>query len=115
MAEEAIPRLLIAEFSSDRRAAASPFAAMTGLDRDTSRDRPTGQVCAVQVEVRPLLCGMVTGPGFSSRNQSDQERTTAYRDGAAPGLHSDIHCATNVGDWKEPSGNPGKMLGSASG
>ena len=47
---------------------------------------------------------MVTGPGFSSRNQPDQERTTAYRDSSGPNSRRDAHCATIVGNWKEPSG-----------
>ncbi len=47
---------------------------------------------------------MVTGPGFSSPNQPDQERTTAYRASAGPNSRSDAHCVTIVGDWEEPSG-----------
>ncbi len=47
---------------------------------------------------------MVTGPGFSSPNQPDQERTTAYRDSSGPDSRSDAHCATIVGDWEKPSG-----------
>ena len=47
---------------------------------------------------------MVTGPGFSSPNPPDQERTTAYRDSSGPDSRSDAHCATLVGDWEEPSG-----------
>ncbi len=47
---------------------------------------------------------MVTGPGFSSPNQPDQERTTACRDSSGPKSRSDAHCATIVGDWEEPSG-----------
>ncbi len=45
-----------------------------------------------------------TGPSFSSPNQPDQERTTAYRDSSGLESRSDAHCATNVGDWEEPSG-----------
>ncbi len=52
----------------------------------------------------PSQCEMVTGPGFSSPNQPDQERTTAYRDSAGQNSWSDAHCATIVGDWEEPSG-----------
>ncbi len=52
----------------------------------------------------PSQCKMVTGPGFSSPNQPDQERTTAYRDSSGPNSRSDAHCATIVGDWEEPSG-----------
>ncbi len=47
---------------------------------------------------------MVTGPGFSSLNQPDQERTTAYRDSSGPKSRSDAHCVTIVGDCEEPSG-----------
>jgi TRAP-type mannitol/chloroaromatic compound transport system substrate-binding protein len=47
---------------------------------------------------------MVTGPGFSSPNQPDQERTTAYHDSSRPDSQSDAHFATIVGDWEEPSG-----------
>ncbi len=55
----------------------------------------------------PSQWEMVTGPGFSSPNQPDQERTTAYRDSSGPNSRSDAHCATIVGDWEKPSGeNP---------
>ena len=47
---------------------------------------------------------MVTAPGFSSPNQPDQKRTTAYRDSSGPNSRSDAHYATIVGDWEEPSG-----------
>ncbi len=46
----------------------------------------------------------ICGPGFSSPNQPDRERTTAYRDSSGPDSRSDAHCATIVGDWEEPSG-----------
>jgi len=52
----------------------------------------------------PSQCEMVTRPGFSSPNQPDQERTTAYRDSPEPDSRSDDPCATIVGDWEEPSG-----------
>ena len=52
----------------------------------------------------PSRCEKVTGPRFSSPNQPDQERTTAYRDSSGPNSRSDAHCATNVGDWARPSG-----------
>ena len=55
----------------------------------------------------PSQCEMVTGRGFSSPNQSDQERTTAYRDSSGPNSRSDAHCVTIVGDWEEPSGDSG--------
>ena len=44
------------------------------------------------------------GPHFSSPNQPDQERTTAYRASAGPDSWSAAYCATIVGDWEEPSG-----------
>ncbi len=62
----------------------------------------TGVCCAGRSA--PSQCEMVTGPGFSSPNQPDQERTTAYRDRSGPDSRSDAHCATTVGDWEEPSG-----------
>ncbi len=52
----------------------------------------------------PSECERVTGPSFSSPNQPDQERTTAYRDSSGSESRSDAHCATIVGDWEEPSG-----------
>ena len=39
----------------------------------------------------PSQCEMVTGPGFSSPNPPDQERTTAYRDSSGPNSRSDAH------------------------
>jgi hypothetical protein len=50
---------------------------------------------------------MVTEPGFSSPNQPDQERTTAYRHSSGPESLSDAHCATIIGDWEKPSGESG--------
>ncbi len=44
------------------------------------------------------------GPRFSSPNQPDQERTTAYRDNSGPNSRSDAHCSTIVGNCEEPSG-----------
>jgi hypothetical protein len=89
--------------SPDRRAAASPFAAMTGLGRDTSRLPYKTSVCRAGRSA-PSQCEMVTGAGSSSPNQPDQERTTAYRDSSGPDSRSDAHCAIIVGDWEEPSG-----------
>ena len=68
-----------------------------GIDAPESR-----QLC--RLDGKPWQCEMVTGPGFSSPNQPDQERTTAYRDSSRPNSRSDAHCATIVGDWEEPSG-----------
>ncbi len=74
-------------------------AAHTGASRSPDR---TG-VCGA-ARSAPSQCEMVTGPGFSSPDQPDQERTTAYRDSSGLESRSDAHCATNVGDWEEPSG-----------
>ena len=52
----------------------------------------------------PSQSEMVTGLGFSSSNQADQERTTACRDSSGPGWISDAHCATIFSDWEGPSG-----------
>ncbi len=54
--------------------------------------------------MRPHGAKWSRGPGFSSPNQPDQERTTAYRDSSGPKSRSDAHYATTVGDWEEPSG-----------
>jgi hypothetical protein len=80
-----------------------PFAAMTGLGRDISRSPDRTGVCRAGRSA-PSQCEMVTGPGFSSPNQPDQERTTAYRDSSEPNARSDAHCATIVGDCEQPSG-----------
>ncbi len=86
-----------------RWAAAGPFAAMTVTHPVASRspDR-TGVCCAGRSA--PSQCEMATAPRFSSPNQPDQGRTKAYRDSSGPGSRSAPRCATNVGDWEEPSG-----------
>lgn len=66
-----------------------------------SPDR-TGVCCAGRSA--PSQCGVVTGPGFSSPNQPDQERTTAYHDSSGPDSQSDAHSAIIVGGWDKPSG-----------
>ena len=76
---------------------------MTAFHPVASRSPDRTGVCCAGRSV-PSQCEMVTGPGFSSPNQPDQERTTAYRDSSGPDSRSDAHCATNVGDWEEPSG-----------
>ncbi len=86
-----------------RWAAAGPFAAMTAFHPVASRSPDRTGVCCAGRSV-PSQCEMVTGPGFSSPNQPDQERTTAYRDSSGPDSRPDAHCATNFGDWEEPSG-----------
>ena len=68
-----------------------------GIDAPESR-----QLC--HLDGKPWQCEMVTGPGFSSPNQPDQERTMAYRDSSGPDSRAHAHCATVVGDWEEPSG-----------
>ena len=60
--------------------------------------------CTAQVEVCARNGKRVTGPGFSSTNQPDQERTTVYRDSSGPNSRSDAHYATILGDWEKPSG-----------
>ncbi len=62
----------------------------------------TGVCCASRSA--PSQCEMATGPGFSSPNQPDKERTTAYRDSSGSNLRPDASCATIVGDWEMPSG-----------
>ena len=52
----------------------------------------------------PALCGVVTGPGFSSPNRPDQVRTTAYHDSSRPDSWSDDHPAIIIGGWEKPSG-----------
>ncbi len=47
---------------------------------------------------------MVTGTGFSSPNQPDQEGTTAYRASSRPDSWPDAQCATIVRDWEEAYG-----------
>ena len=71
-----------------RWAAAGPFAAMTAAHPVPSRSPDgTGVCCAGRSA--PSQCEIVTGPGFSSPNQPDQERTTAYRDSSGPNSRSD--------------------------
>ncbi len=86
-----------------RWAAAGPFAAMTAAHPVASRSPDRTGVCGA-VRSAPSQCEMVTGPGFSSPNQPEQERTTAYRESSGPASRSDAHCAAIVGDWEEPSG-----------
>ena len=52
---------------------------MTGLDRDTSESPDRTGVCCTG-RGAPSQCETITGPGFSSLNKPDQERTPAYRD-----------------------------------
>jgi hypothetical protein len=56
-------------------------------------------------------CELVTGQGFSSPNQPEQERTTAYRDSSGPESRSNAYCVTIIGDWKAPSGESRFRLG----
>lgn len=58
----------------------------------------------------PSQCGVVTGPGFSSPNQPDQMRTTAYHDSSGPDSQSDAHSAIIVGGWENPSGESRSRL-----
>ena len=76
---------------------------MTGLGRDTSRLADRTGVCGARRSA-PSECEIVTGSSFSSPNQPDQERTTAYRDSSGLESRSDALCTTIVGDWEDPSG-----------
>ena len=76
---------------------------MTAANPVASRSPDRTAVCGASRSA-PSQCERVTGPGFSSPNQPDQERTTAYRDSSGPDSRSDAHCATIFGDWEEPSG-----------
>ncbi len=76
---------------------------MTALSPVASRSPDRTGVCRAGRSA-PSQCEMVTGPGFSSRNQPDQERTTTYRDSSGPNSRPDAHFATIVGDWQESSG-----------
>ncbi len=98
-AEGAVPKIP----PPHRWTAAGPFAAMTAAHpvASGSPDR-TGVCCAGRSA--PSRCERFTGLGFSSPNQPDQERTTAYRARAGPDSRPDAHCATIVGNWEEPSG-----------
>ncbi len=62
------------------------------------------EMCVLRRSKCALTVRNGTGPGFSSPNQPDQERTTAYRDSSGPDSLSDAHYATIIGDWEEPSG-----------
>ncbi len=92
-----------AHSAADRWAATGPFAAMAAAHPVASRSPDRTGVCGAGRSA-PSQCKMVTGPGCSSSNQLDKERTTAYRASAGPDSRPDAHCATNVGNWGEPSG-----------
>ncbi len=98
-AEGAIPENL----GLRRWAAAGPFAAMTAVHPVTARapDR-TGVCCAGRSA--PSQCEMVTGTGFSSPNQPDQEGTTANRASSGPESWPDAQCATIIRDCEESYG-----------
>ncbi len=98
-AEGAVPK----NPPSHRWAAAGPFAAMTAVQPVASRSPDRTDVCCAGRSA-PSQCGVVTGPSFSSPNQPDQVRTTAYHDSSGPESRSDGHGANIVGNWKEPSG-----------
>ncbi len=76
---------------------------MTALHPGASRSPDRTGLCRAGRSA-PSQCEMVTGPGFSSPNQPNQERTTVYRDSSGPNSRSDAHYATIVGDWEEASG-----------
>ena len=54
---------------------------------------------------RDVFSNAVTWPGFSSPNQPEQKRTTAYGDSSGPESRSGAHCARIVGEWEEPFGD----------
>ena len=72
-----------------------------------SKCAPTAPLTALpqRPPTAPSRCETVTGPGFSSPNRPDQERTTAYRDSSGPISRSAAHCATILGDRQEPTGD----------
>ena len=76
---------------------------MTAAHPVASRSPDRTSVCRAGRSVLSQ-CEMVTGPGFSSPNQPDQERVTAYRDSPRPDSRSDAHCAAIVGEWEGRSG-----------
>ncbi len=78
-------------------------AAMTAAHPVASRSPNRTSVCCAGRSA-PSQCKMITVPGCSSSNQLDKERTMAYRASAGPDSRPDAHCATNVGNWGEPSG-----------
>ena len=58
--------------ASDRRAAAGPFAAMTGLDPEAFRSPDRTRACCAG-RGTPLQREIVTGPGFRSPNDPDED------------------------------------------
>ncbi len=72
---------------------------MTALRPEAPRSPDMTGVCRAGRSAHSQ-CEMATGPGFSSPNQPDQERTTAYRDSSGPNSRSDAHCATLIGDGR---------------
>ena len=76
---------------------------MTALRPIASRSPDRTGLCRAGRSA-PSQCEMVTGPGFSSPNQPNQERTKAYRDSSGPNSRSDAHCGIILGDWEKPSG-----------
>ena len=79
-------------------AAACPFTAMTAAHPVVSRLPDRTDVCCVG-RSEPSKFGVVIGPGFSSPNQPDQVRTTAYHDSSGLVSRSDVYSAIIVGVW----------------
>ncbi len=98
-AEGAVPK----NPSPHRWAAAGPFAAMTTAHPVASGSPGRAGVCRAGRSA-PSRGEMATGPGFSSPNQTDQERITAYCISSGPASRSDAHYAIIVGDREVPSG-----------
>ena len=89
--------------AAHRWAAAHPFAAMTAARPDASSLPNRTGLCRA-ARSAPSRGKMVTGASYSSPNQPNRERTTAYRASAGPDLQPDGRRATAVGDWQESSG-----------
>ena len=73
--------------------------------------------CAGRPTTGRIQCAIPAArSGFSSPNQPDQVRTTAYHDGSGPNSRSDAHSAIIVGGWEKQSGESrvclAKQLGS---
>ena len=89
--------------SSDRRAAASPFAAMTGLGRDTSRSPDRTGVCRAGVSTL-LAHEMATGRVSHQQISPIKGQIVIYRPSIGPGSLRDALRATFVGNHRESSG-----------
>ncbi len=89
--------------SSDRRAAASPFAAMRGLGRDTSRSPDRTGVCRAGVGTLSAH-EMTTGRVSHQRISPIKGQTVIYRPSIGPVSLRDALRGTFVGNHRESSG-----------